>query len=266
MNETYFTSAHAPPEPHLPVGWRLMAFDTLDSTNSALKRLVEQGAELSEGVLMWAKAQTAGRGRQGRTWESPPGNVYASFLIEAPARKSDAPQVGFVAARAVADTILELPRHNTAPPAVTCKWPNDVLVAGEKACGILPELVSGPDGKDWIVLGIGINLHAVDVPNPSYPATSLAAHHIDTTPAHVLTVLSRFLGAGLAGWREQGFGPVREAWLACGPALGTPISVNPGKGPISGAFAGLDTDGALLLDTAGGRQRILAGDVLFGGA
>ena len=63
MNETYFTSAHAPPEPHLPAGWRLMAFESLDSTNSALKRLVEQGAELSEGLLMWANTQTAGRGR-----------------------------------------------------------------------------------------------------------------------------------------------------------------------------------------------------------
>ncbi|MHB1207920.1 MAG: biotin--[acetyl-CoA-carboxylase] ligase [Rhodospirillaceae bacterium] len=248
MNETYFTSAHAPPEPHLPAGWRLMAFDTLDSTNSALKRLVEQGAELSEGVLMWANTQTAGRGRAGRTWESPPGNVYASFLLKAPAQKSDAPQIGFLAARAVVDTILDLPRHNAAPPAVTCKWPNDVLVEGEKVCGILPELVSGADGKDWIVLGIGINLNAVDVPNPTYPTTSLVAHHIDTTAAHVLTVLSRTLAAGLLVWRERGFGPVREAWLACGPAAGSPMSVNPGKNPVSGTFAGLDTDGALLID------------------
>jgi BirA family biotin operon repressor/biotin-[acetyl-CoA-carboxylase] ligase len=266
MNETYFTSASAPPEPHLPAGWRLMAFETLDSTNSALKRLVEQGAELTEGVLMWANAQTAGRGRAGRQWESPPGNVYASFLLEAPAHKFDAPQIGFLAACAVADTILDLPRHNTAPPVVACKWPNDVLVEGEKVCGILPELTSGADGKDWIVLGIGINLNAVDVPNPNYPATSLTAHHIDTTAAHVLTVLSRCLAAGLLVWREQGFDPVRDAWLARGPVAGSPISVNAGKDLVSGTFAGLDTDGALLIDTAGGRSRILAGDVLFGGA
>ncbi len=266
MNETYISAAHAPPEPHLPAGWRLMAFETLDSTNDALKRLVEQGAELSEGVLMWANTQTGGRGRAGRSWESPPGNVYVSYLIQAPARKHDAPQIGFLAARAVADTILDLPRHNAAPPKVTCKWPNDVLVEGEKAAGILPEMISGADGKDWIVLGIGINLNAVEVANPTYPVTALANHHIDTTAAHVLTVLSRFLAAGLVIWREKGFEPLREAWLEAGPAIGSATTVNPGKGPVNGTFAGLDADGALLLDTAAGRQRILAGDVLFGDA
>ena len=269
MNETYISAAHAPPEPHLPAGWRLMAFETLDSTNSALKRLVEQGAELSEGVLMWANTQTAGRGRAGRAWESPPGNVYVSYLIAGPARKADAPQIGFLAARAVADTILELPRHNAAPPKVTCKWPNDVLVEGEKVCGILPEMITGPASesqsqREWIVLGIGINLTTVELANPNYPVTALANHHIDTTAAHVLTVLSRFLAAGLTLWREKGFEPIREAWLESGPVPGSPISVNTGKAPMSGTFAGLDADGALLLDTSGGRSRILAGDVLFG--
>lgn len=266
MNEVYVSAAHAPPEPYMPAGWRLMAFATLDSTNSALIRLVESGAELSEGVLMWANTQTAGRGRAGRTWESPPGNVYASYLIAAPPRAQDAPQIGFVAARAVADTILDLPRHNTAPPKVTCKWPNDVLVEGAKAAGILPELARGEDRREWIVLGIGINLKAVDVPDPNYPVTALADHHIDTTAAHVLTVLSRFLAAGLATWREKGFAATRESWLEVGPDPGSPMSVNMGKDAVTGTFAGLDADGALLLDTPGGRQRILAGDVLLGGA
>lgn len=264
MNDVYISAAHAPPEPYLPTGWKLMAFETLDSTNSALLRLVESGAELSEGVLMWAHAQTGGRGRPGRTWEGPPGNVYASYLITAAARAQDAPQLGFVAARAVADTILDLPRHNAAPPQVTCKWPNDVLVEGAKASGILPELTRGADGREWIVLGIGINLRAVDVANPTYPVTALADHHIDTTAAHALTVLSRFLAAGLATWREKGFAATRSAWLEMGPAEGSPITVNPGTGVITGTFGGLDADGALLIDTPGGRQRILAGDVLLG--
>ncbi|MBX7200042.1 MAG: biotin--[acetyl-CoA-carboxylase] ligase [Rhodospirillaceae bacterium] len=265
MNDVYISAAHAPPEPYLPTGWKLMAFESLDSTNSALLRLIESGAELTEGTLMWANTQTGGRGRAGRTWEGPPGNVYASYLIAAPARAQDAPQIGFVAARAVADTILDLPRHNTAPPKVTCKWPNDVLVEGAKASGILPELASAA-GKNWIVLGIGINLKSVEVANPAYPVTALADHHIDTTAGHVLTVLSRFLAAGLATWRDQGFEATRAAWLEMGPEIGAPVTVNPGKGPVTGAFGGLDTDGALLLDGPGGRQRILAGDVLLGGA
>ena len=266
MTESYFTANNLPPEPHLPTGWRVMAFDSLDSTNKALIRLVEQGAELTEGVLVWAKEQTAGRGRAGRTWEAAPGNVYASFLIKAPANLADAPQIGFLAARAVADTILELPRHNAAPPVVTCKWPNDVLVAGAKACGILPEIAAAPDGTQWIILGIGINLYPVDVAAPAYPVTSLSEHHIDTKAAHVLTVLSRMLAAGLATWRTKGFAAIRDAWLAVGPEPGAPVSVNPGAGPLTGTFGGLDTDGALLLNTDAGQKRILAGDVLFTGA
>ncbi len=265
MNEVYISAAHAPPEPYLPTGWKLMAFDTLDSTNSALTRLVESEAELTEGTVMWARTQTGGRGRSGRTWESPPGNVYVSYLVAAPAHTADAPHVGFVAARAVADTILDLPRHNTAPPKVSCKWPNDVLVEGAKVAGILPELTSA-GGKSWIVLGIGINLKSVIVTNPTYPVAALADHQIDTTAAHVLTVLSRFLAAGLTTWRENGFEATRAAWLEMGPELGAPVSVNPGKGVVTGTFAGLDADGALLLDAPGGRQRILAGDVLLGGA
>jgi BirA family biotin operon repressor/biotin-[acetyl-CoA-carboxylase] ligase len=266
LTEAYFTSARAIPEPHMPAGWRVRAYAELDSTNSALKRLVEQGADVAEGELIWAKSQTAGRGRSGRTWVSPPGNVYASYLIEAPADSAAAPQLGFVAARAVVETILDLPRHNTAPPRVTCKWPNDVLIEGEKVCGILPELASDPEGRNWVIVGIGIDVEPVEVANPTYPVTALKLHHIDTTPAHVLTVLSRTLDQWLGVWRAQGFAAIRKAWLECGPAIGSPVSVNPGSGAVSGAFAGLDADGALLLDTPEGRRRIVAGDVLMGDA
>jgi BirA family biotin operon repressor/biotin-[acetyl-CoA-carboxylase] ligase len=248
----------------MPAGWKALAYAELDSTNSALKRLVEQGAEVAEGLLVWAHQQTAGRGRSGRSWVSPPGNVYASYLVEAPIDQAAAPEAGFVAARAVVDAILELPRHNTAPPQVSCKWPNDVLIEGQKVCGILPEIATGPDGRRWIVLGIGIDIEPVAVDNPTYPVTALKLHHIDSTPAHALTVLSRSLERWLGLWRTQGFTAIRSAWLACGPVFGAPISVDPGRGRMSGTFAGLDEDGALLLDTAGGRQRIVAGDVLMG--
>jgi len=264
LSEAYFTSARAIPEPHVPAGWKVLPFPELDSTNSALKRLVEQGAELTEGTLVWAKSQTAGRGRAGRAWVSPPGNVYASYLIAAPAEARAAPQLGFVAARAVVDTILDLPRHNAAPPAVTCKWPNDVLIEGAKVCGILPELVTAPDGARWVVLGIGIDVEPVEVPDPAYPITALKLHHIDTTPAHVPTVLSRTLEKWLATWRRDGFAAIREAWLGCGPEVGSPLTINAGKGPVSGEFAGLDPDGALLIDNERGRERYVAGDVLMG--
>ncbi len=241
-----------------------MEFDELDSTNAALKRIAEQGGEVGEGLLVWARRQTGGRGRSGRTWESPTGNVYASFLIKAPEATKNAPEIGFVAALAVRDAILELPRHNTAPPVLTFKWPNDLFVDGKKVSGILTELATDPDRRSWIVLGIGINLIPVEVPNQIYPVGSLADSHVDTKPAHVLTVLGRELAKWLEIWRTGGFFVVREAWRASGPQSGAPLSVRLPEGPVDGTFAGLDDDGALLLDTSSGRRRLMVGDVMFG--
>ena len=240
-----------------------MHFESLDSTNSALKRIVEQD-DVHEGLMIWASAQTAGRGRTGRTWTSPRGNVYVSILIAAPEIPAQAPEIGFVAAIAVRETILELPRHNAGEPKVSCKWPNDVLIEGEKVSGILPELTADDTGHQWVVLGIGINLNAVQLDPAAYPPTALSLHHIDTTPAHVLTVLTRSLHKWLAKWRAEGFAMIRKEWLDCGPQVGSNVAVGLAEGAVSGAFIGLDDDGALLLDTRKGKRRIVAGDVLFG--
>lgn len=243
-----------------------MPFDELDSTNAALKRITGQEGDVGEGLMVWAKSQTGGRGRAGRTWSSPPGNVYVSILVKAPDVVKHAPEVGFVAALAIRDTILDLPRHNSAPPTVTFKWPNDVLVEGRKVSGVLPEMTDDPDGRAWIVVGIGINLIPVEVEDALYPVGALSEHHVDTTPAHVLTVLSRTLAARLEAWRTEGFAGVRAAWVEHGPEMNTPLAVRLPEGPVAGTFAGLCEDGALLLATPQGERRLLAGDVLFGGA
>lgn len=262
---TWFTASHTPPEPHLPSGWKALAFEELDSTNAALKRIVEQGSEVAEGLLVWATHQTAGRGRGGRVWSSPPGNVYCSFLVAAPTPAAQAPEVGFVAALAVRDAVLELPRHNAAPPDISFKWPNDVLAAEKKVCGILPEMTTDPDGCTWIVLGIGVNLVPVEVEGALYPVGDLAAHHVDTTPAHALTCLSRALAARLEMWRTEGFAAVLAAWRDCGPQAGSAISVRLPDGVVAGHFAGLAEDGALLMDVGGHQRRLVVGDVMFGG-
>jgi BirA family biotin operon repressor/biotin-[acetyl-CoA-carboxylase] ligase len=263
LTHAWFTASHAPPEPHLPPDWRVMGFDSLDSTNAALKRIVEQD-DVHEGLMIWAATQTAGRGRAGRVWQSPRGNVYVSILIAAPEVPAHAPEVGFVAAVALRETILELPRHNAPEPKVSCKWPNDVLINGEKVAGILPEVISDDAGRPWIVLGFGINLLAVQLDPAAYPPTALTAHGIDTTPAHVLTVLTRSLHKWLHHWRSEGFGVIRKQWLDCGPEIGANVAVGLPEGAVSGSFLGLDDDGALMLDTREGRRRIVAGDVLFG--
>ncbi len=241
-----------------------MPFDSLDSTNAALKRIVEEKSDVHEGLMVWAATQTAGRGRAGRVWVSPRGNVYVSILVAAPENMVQAPEVGFVATVAVHETILELPRHNAGAPEVSCKWPNDVLIGGEKVCGILPEIAIDDAKRAWIVLGIGINLLAVELDQAAYPPTALSLHGIDTTPAHVLTVLTRSLHKGLLRWRDQGFAAIREQWMDLGPELGSTVAVGLTEGALSGTYLGLDDDGALLLETQAGRRRIVAGDVLFG--
>ncbi len=264
MVQAWFTAAHAPPEPHLPPDWRVMPFDSLDSTNAALRRIVEMEGDVHEGLMLWANTQTAGKGRAGRKWSSPRGNVYVSILVAAPEDLIHAHELGFLAAIAVRECILDLPRHNAPPPKVSCKWPNDVLIEGQKVCGILPEVVADDAKRNWIILGIGINLVAVQIDPAAYPPTALSLHNIDTTPAHVITVLTRELHKWFAVWREKGFAAVREEWLTCGPDKGAVVAVGLPEGSVTGEFAGLDEDGALLLETRGGRRRIVAGDVLFG--
>jgi BirA family transcriptional regulator, biotin operon repressor / biotin---[acetyl-CoA-carboxylase] ligase len=265
LTQAWFMSAQTQPEPHMPAGWRVMKFDSLDSTNAALRRIVELEGDVAEGLMIWAKTQTAGRGRMGRAWESPEGNVYASILVKTPEDQATAPQIGFVTAVAVADAILDLPRHNAPPPPVSHKWPNDVLANGKKVCGILPEMVTDLEEGSWIIVGVGINLIPVDVERAAYPVGSLAAHNIDTTPEHVLTVFCRAFTTRLAEWRRDGFATLREVWLEKAPDIGAQISVGVQGGAVQGNFAGLDADGALLLDSPLGRQRLLAGDVLFAG-
>jgi BirA family biotin operon repressor/biotin-[acetyl-CoA-carboxylase] ligase len=261
---TRVTATH--PEPHLPLGWHLKTFGELDGTNAALKRIVESGTDVAEGYTVWAASQTAGRGRGGRTWASPPGNLYISVLIPMPDAMAQAPQLGFVTALAVRDAILDLPRHNAPPPPVKLKWPNDVLVDGKKCSGILLEAVSVPaGGGDWLIIGIGLNLKPTEVSDAGYPICSLAVYGVDATPIQALNLVIRDLHMWIERWRKDGFGPIKAAWMESGPAMGENLSVRLPEGSAAGVFAGLDEDGALLLDSAGNRRRVVAGDVLHGG-
>jgi len=240
----------------LPPFYRLVARERLASTSDEAKRLAAEGAPA--GMLVWARVQSAGRGRQGRSWVSPAGNFYASLILRPAVPVATAAQIGFVAALAVADACFAF-----APEAaITLKWPNDVLLAGRKLAGLLLESQSRGDGKlDWLVLGIGVNLATYPV-EVEYPATALAATGADPHAEAMLGALAPSLLAWYERWREgAGFATIRAEWLARSQGLNRPIRVRlPGE-TREGVFAGLDTDGALLLDTGTGRQRIAAGEV-----
>ena len=196
------------------------------------------------GTIVWAREQTAGRGRRGRPWASPPGNLYCSVLLRPRPPRADWGQVSFVAAVALAEAVAR------AAPGVSprLKWPNDVLVAGRKLAGILLEA----DG-DALVAGIGVNV-------ASHPdgATSLAREGATADVAALLTEVATALLDWLERWEAAGFAPVRAAWLERAVGLGGAVQVRLADETLSGTFAALDEQGALVLD---GGRRISAGDV-----
>ncbi len=241
--------------PALAPPFSLVALDTVDSTNDEAKRLARAGR--GDGTVVWARAQTAGRGRRGRAWVSPRGNLHVSFLIDPGRPLAEAAQLGFVAAVALVEALSAL-----APGLpFACKWPNDVWLGERKLAGMLLETAD-----PLLVLGIGVDV--AEAPDPALvAATSLRAAGVEVGAEEVLTRLSAALAPWLARWRAQGFAPVRAAWLARARGLGRPIEVRLDDRVQAGVFAGLDEAGALLLELPGGGiQRVLAGDVFFPGA
>ena len=236
--------------PVLPDGWTLVALQSVGSTNDEAARLAEAGAP--EGTVVWAREQTGGRGRRGRSWASPVGNLYSSTLLRPGCPAAQAAELGFVAALAVADMV---PNGR----ATRVKWPNDVLVDGGKVAGILPESSIGADGRaEHVILGIGVNIGFAPVlPDMRYPGAALGG-----TAEAALEALTAALARRLAQWRREGFPAIRTEWLAKAGPIGQEVDVRLGEELVRGRFAGMDGDGALLLDTASGPRRIVAGELL----
>lgn len=245
------------PAPVLPAGFRLHRFAAVGSTNDEAKALARAGA--AQGALVWAREQTGGRGRRGRAWLSPPGNLYLSLVMRPDCPPARAAQLGFVAALGLGDALLAL--AGRALP-LAYKWPNDVLVRGRKLAGILLESEMDRAGAvEFVVIGVGVNL-ATMPDGVEYPATSLAAEGVaGVTPALLLEGFARHFDGWAGRWRAGGFAPVRSAWLARASGIGAAIRVRLDRATLAGRFADLDDDGALVLDAAEGRRRIAAGEV-----
>jgi len=244
--------------PVLPPFFTLVEFDRIDSTNEEALRRARSGAP--EGTIVWAREQSGGRGRRGRVWSSPPGNLYLSFLLRPAVPPAEAAQLGFVAAVALAETLcLCLPGARR----VACKWPNDLLVDGAKIAGILPEAEAAGRNVEALVLGIGVNVlaHPIDTP---YSATSLRAAGAAVRLEMLLETLAGNLHLWYRRWQEAGFAAIRARWLDHVSGLGEPIEVRLDGATLRGRFAGLDTSGALDLELAdGGHRLVTAGDVFY---
>ncbi len=246
----------------LPPGYSLLHVPEIASTNQLALETV--GADdTADKLVVWADKQTAGRGRHGRNWESPEGNLFTSIVLRPDRPLADAAQLSFVAALAVADVIRAWsPTPDT--PDVTCKWPNDILIGGRKCAGILLEAATGSGLKSpAIVIGIGINLDHSPV-MAQYPATSVAAvWRVIVTPGAAVAALTTRFDYWAEIWRIDGFPPIRDAWQAMAHRPGEEIRVRLANAEQSGMFAGIDDAGALRLETSEGVTLINAGDVYF---
>ncbi|TGX44703.1 biotin--[acetyl-CoA-carboxylase] ligase [Sphingomonas naasensis] len=220
------------------------------STNADVAELARSGA--SEGLWLRAERQTSGKGRQGRAWDSPAGNLYLSTLVRTRPGEPSPATLALVAAVALEEAVA---LFGVQP---MLKWPNDLLVDGAKLSGILLERVD-----DAVIIGFGVNLshHPVDLDRP---ATSIAAHAPAPEPQVFAETLAEIFARWLSRWRD-GVAPVRERWLAKAHPAGTALTARLSDGSaIDGLFEGLDSHGALILRLADSTTRVIhAGDVFL---
>jgi BirA family transcriptional regulator, biotin operon repressor / biotin---[acetyl-CoA-carboxylase] ligase len=245
------------PQPRLPPAYRLVRHGSIGSTNDEAKRLALEGA--GERTLVWALEQTAGRGRRGHAWASPYGNLYLSLILRPAYSLGRAAQLGFVAALAVGDTLDAVAG---GLQGLSYKWPNDVLVNGRKIAGILleSELREG-EIPEFVILGVGVNL-ASSPQGTELSATSIAEQGLQPpSPADALEEFARNFHAWERRWSENGFAPVRTAWLARAMSLGQPIRVQLQTATLYGRFLDIDQQGALLLESAEELRHISAGEI-----
>jgi BirA family biotin operon repressor/biotin-[acetyl-CoA-carboxylase] ligase len=241
-------------------GFGLVHRSSVGSTMDEARALIGEGVATPFWVV--ADEQTGGRGRHGRQWSSPPGNLYATLALTDPCAPARGPELGFVAGVAVHQAVAEVAR--LGPPALGIKWPNDLLLNGAKVAGLLLEGTT-IGGHYRVLIGFGVNIVSAPTGTP-YPATTLEAgvgarsHDPMQTRDLYLAALSRAWLAADAQWRE-GFDGTRAAWLARAALVGQHIKVRPPSGPVEGTMRGVDSQGRLLLETTAGLATIDAGDV-----
>jgi BirA family transcriptional regulator, biotin operon repressor / biotin---[acetyl-CoA-carboxylase] ligase len=244
-------------------GYRLVALGATGSTNDDAVAAARDG----DPGLLWVTAgeQLAGRGRHGRAWASPPGNLHASLLLVDPCEPAIAPELGFVAGLALHEAVEAV--TGAGVPRVALKWPNDLLVDGAKAAGLLLE--GHRIGRSLaVVVGFGVNVAAAPAETP-YPAATLQSLRPGLRPETLFEALSGAVARDLAAWRPartgaaDPFGAIRARWLERAAGLGVDVRLRLPSGERHGVFEGLDRSGRLQLKTASGLELIDAGDLYF---
>ena len=239
--------------------WHIQ-YDTIGSTNEEARHILATTNRRPPGMIS-AVQQTAGKGRAGRSWISPAGNLYCTLILSPHVAASQLPQLSFVAALALRKTIVTYLQDG-----VSCqyKWPNDVQVDGKKIAGILLERYNA----STVLVGIGLNVaHHPELPDQQ--ATHLNAYHAPKNPiksqlSDILEALSVHMLEYQGQWEREGFSAIAQEWLKNVAGIGQKVKVRLAKQEDSGIFKTISPEGALILLLPDGQEKhITAGDVFF---
>lgn len=242
-----------------PEGYARVLLDTVDST---MAEAVRRAPNIDRPTWIMAKTQTAARGRRGRKWVVPEGNLNATLIFRPEATAVEASKRSFLAANALFQALaIYVPAEK-----LSLKWPNDVLLSGGKVAGILLESSGRGPFVDWLSIGIGVNLRHIPegVTDASFTPTSLAAGGgEDVSPKDFLSTLADAYATQEAKLLRLGFGRIRDDWMSNAARLGEVITARTGREDVTGIFDSIDRDGNLVLITGTGPRAIAAADVFF---
>lgn len=242
----------------MSVTWKIETFAVLPSTQDEVKvRALDEGAD--EGLVVQALTQSGGRGRHGNTWISPMGNLYMSVLLRPLCTADLAGQISFVVALAVSAAMDEFMVEGHRK---TLKWPNDILIDGKKAAGILLESELSPKGLvGHLVIGIGVNILSAPEGCIALKGVSgdnrLAVHPFRDRVLH-------YLDSYYDVWKGKGFGPIRKAWLEQAHAIGHQLTARLPTREEKGIFRDIDEAGGLILEISENKRIVIrAGEIYF---
>ncbi len=238
------------------MGKNIHYFKETESTNILAR---DMAGSVEEGTVVIAESQTGGRGRMGRKWISPEGGIWLSVILKPKMQPLHAPRITLLAGVAVAKTI----RSYGLPAKI--KWPNDVLINGKKVCGILTEIGAEMDSIQYVVVGVGID---ANVDTETFPeefrdtSTSLKNElGYDINRVEFVQELLIELEALYLKFQNEGFTSIIEEWRMMSATIGEWVKITTQSRIMYGEAVGVDSDGALILETGEGRlEKIVAGN------
>ena len=239
------------------IDWQVKVLSRVGSTQDIVMLAAQDGDP--EGYTVQAMTQVSARGRHGNEWEAPMGNIYLSTLLRPECDMVRVGELAFMVAVALYRTLVQY--IDTDKHDVTLKWPNDILVDGRKISGILLESNIEEGALNGVVVGIGVNILVA-------PEKAVFLQDVSGTPVFVnkvRDVMLLELDKAYAQWKQEGFVPIREAWLMRAHGIGGKITARLPDISYEGIFSGLTDDGGLILQMGNGEEKIItAGEVHFG--